>query len=138
MRAGAVGRGVAAAVARGHRHVQPGSGLQPVLGLDLHAERVPLLAVRGAAEQYRAGVLPDGRPRHPAGEAVDGVHPGGLGEAQLVFGAAEDVAPAVDPVRPGGQQLARGSSSAWWPANTGWPWKASSRSPEPSSVTVAR
>ena len=107
MRAGAVGRGVAAAVARRHRHVQPGAGIQAVLGLDFQAERIPLLTVRGAAEQHRAGVLPDGGPRHPAGQAVDGVRPGGLGEGQLVFGAAEGVPSAVDPVRPGGQQLAR-------------------------------
>ena len=33
---------------------------------------------------------------------------------------------------------AGGSSSGSWPAITGWPRKASSRSPAPSSVTVAR
>jgi hypothetical protein len=31
-----------------------------------------------------------------------------LGEGQLKLGAAESVSPAVDPVRPRGQQLARG------------------------------
>ena len=107
MRAGAVGRGVAAAVARRHRHLQPGAGIQAVLGLDFQAERIPLVAVRGAAEQHRAGVLADDGPRQPVGQAVDGVRPGGLGEGQLVFGAAEGIAPAVDPVRPGRQQLAR-------------------------------
>src|SRR6266566_4248149 len=107
VRAGAVGRGMAAAVARGDGHLQAGLGIQAVLGLDLQAERVPLLAVRGDAQPHRVRVLPDRGPRRPAGQAVDGVRPGGLGEGQLVFGAAEDVPAAVDPVRPRGQQLAR-------------------------------
>ena len=53
MRAGAVGRRLAAAVARGDGDVQPGAGLQPVLGLDFQAERISLLAVRGAAQHAR-------------------------------------------------------------------------------------
>ncbi len=107
MRAGAVGRGVAPAVARGHGHLQPGPGIQAVLSLDLQAERIPLLAVRSAAQPHRAGVLVDRGPRRPPGQPVDGVALGGLGEGQLVLGTAEDVTAAVDPVRPGGQQLPR-------------------------------
>jgi len=51
--------------------------------------------------------VPLGCPRGPAGQAVDRVPVGGLGEGKLMLGAAEDVASAVDPVRPRCEQLAR-------------------------------
>jgi hypothetical protein len=80
VRAGAVGRRAAAAVGRGDGHTQPGVGFQPVLGVDLDGERVALLAVRDAAEQDGIGIVPQQRPRHPAGQAVDRGSLGGFGQ----------------------------------------------------------
>jgi hypothetical protein len=57
-----------------------------------------------------------------SGQAVDGVRVLGLGGGELELGAAEDVPPAIDPVRPGASSWPAppgGSSSASWPAITG-------------------
>ena len=58
--------------------MQPGSRIETVLGLNFQAERIPLVAVRDAAEQYGAGVVPDQRPCRPAGQAVDRIAVGAL------------------------------------------------------------
>jgi hypothetical protein len=105
MLAGAVRRSLAPEVARGDGDVQPAAGFQPVLGLDVQAERVSLPAVRGRPEHDRGCVVADWSPRRPAGQAVDRVPAGWLGQGQIVLGPAEGVMPAVDPVRPGREQL---------------------------------
>ena len=71
VRTSAVGCRVGAAVAHGDGDVHPIDWVEAVLGVDFQAERISLLTVRGAAQQYRAGVAPDRAPRRPAVQAVN-------------------------------------------------------------------
>src|SRR5262249_14265725 len=107
--AGAVRRRAAARVARGHADPQPAGGADPVLGREFQAERVSGPAVQHVPELDRVGRLRGRLPARPAGQAVNGVAPRGLAQVKLVAGALEGVPAAVNPVRPRGEQLARGS-----------------------------
>jgi hypothetical protein len=105
-------RGAAARrrVARRHGYPQPGADPDGT-GLDLRRTDIP--AAAGAAEQHRVASCPSGGPRLQRVSPYFG-WPGLTGEGQLVFGAAEDVPPAVDPVRPGASSWpgTKGRSSA--------------------------
>jgi hypothetical protein len=89
-----------------------GLRMKAVLGVDFQAEPIFVLAVPGAAKQDRAGVAPDGRPGHPAGQVVHRVRLGRLSEGELEFGAAECGPSDIDPVRLGSQQLVRSAGKA--------------------------
>src|SRR5215475_13813872 len=106
VRACAVGGCACTTVARGDGDMQPVARMEAVLGVDLQAERICLLAMWAAAEHRGGAVVPDGPPCQPAGQAMDRVRVRGLGEGELELDAVEDVPPAIDSVRPGCQQLA--------------------------------
>ena len=106
VRPGAVGRGPGPRIPRGDADLQAAVGGQLVAGGQLQAERVAGPPEQPMAEQHPVRLVLDGLPAGPPGQAVDGVAVGRLAQVQLVVRAAEAVAPAVDAVRPGGQQLA--------------------------------
>ena len=106
MRAGAVRGRPVAAVVRGDRDLEAVVRAEPVPGPQFQAERVTRPPEQPQPQLRAVGPDFDQLPAGPAGEPVDGVAVGRLGQVELVGSAVEGVPAAVDPVRPRRQQLA--------------------------------
>ncbi len=78
----------------------------PVLGGELDRVRVARMRVQREFQPYPVRPLLGGPPRHPAGQPVDRVAPGRLGQVELPVLPVVAVGAAGHPVRPGQQDLA--------------------------------
>ena len=105
-----VGARTGADVRRGRLHPEPALG-QRVLDGERERERVARLRVEHVLEDGAAGLLLPDRPAHPADEAVDRVVRLWLTQWKLIRAPVELVAPVLDPVRPGDQELPPGGAA---------------------------